>query len=524
MTPANTPVTVLHGLIAGRQSMVPGGRLVVAGSLGGRGFGTGADRGQAGFAGAAADLAELVADPSRRPGRFDRVGIAQVQEPAIWHAADVGPVDGTEGGQDLIPGCPPVRRGRGGFGPDRIRPVVVAGQFPVRADRSRAPLPVQPVHRVPGHRPERAGRPGQGVPGGVLADPVLAGVYQRRDLGEVAAASGVGDDGDLSGPRPRRQRDERAEAIAEAGVNDSRDVAGPGQVPLGDSLGQDTGGVQAGQFGGAQGAPQPAGLVAGFGTMLVGQGGHEQVAVALLAGRGGLGSPDRMQDREVVGVSEGLVAGLGGRLLLAVMVQDRGEHAQRRARRCRPGSRGGDAGSFGQNFVVPGQFGSRLRSGHRVGKLGGEREHISKIGVGAAGQRDIGMLAVLGAGDHRQAGMHGAALGRVVGDRVAQLGILVAGVAEGPAGPAALPGLRSGSRARRTRSPSRVTASMRSRSPGLSGAGQNLSRPSVTAGQPQPPSCPGECTREDGLDRTCSDQEAATIGSRDISGQDWRGC
>ena len=352
---------------------MPGGRFVVAGPFGGRGLGAGPGRGQAGFAGAGADLAELVTDPLRRPGCFDGVGVAQVQQPAVRHAADVRPVDGTEGGQGLIPGRPPVRGGRGGLGPDRVGRVVVAGQFPVRADRGRAPLPLQPVHRMPGHRPERAGRPGQGVLGGVLADPVLAGVHQRRDLGDVGAAFGVGDGGDLGGPRPGWQRDEGAEAVAEAGVDDGRDVAGSGQVPFGDGLGQDAGGVQAGQFGGAQGAPQPPGLVAGFGAVPGRQGVHEQVAVVLLAGRGGLGGPDRVQDGEVVGVGEGLVAGLGGRVLLAVMVQDGGEHAQRRARRGRLGSRGGIAGSFGRNFVVPGQFGSRLRAGSRVGGLGRER-------------------------------------------------------------------------------------------------------------------------------------------------------
>ena len=102
------------------------------------------------------------------------------------------------------------------------------------------------------------------------------------------------------------------------------DVAGSGQVPFGDGLGEDAGGVQAGEFGGAQGAPQPPGLVAGFGAVAGRQGGHEQVAVVLLAGRGGLGGPDRVQDGQVVGVGEGLVAGLGGRVLLAVMVQHGG--------------------------------------------------------------------------------------------------------------------------------------------------------------------------------------------------------
>ena len=248
-------VGVLHGLVASRQSPLPGCRCVVAGPFGGRGLGAGPGRSQAGFPGADADLAELVTDPLRRPGCFDGVGVAQVQQRPVRHAADVRAVDRTEGGQGLIPGRPPVRGGCGGLGTDRVGRIVVTGQFPVRPDRGRAPLPLQPVHRMPGHRPERAGGPGQGVLGGVLADPVLAGVHQRRDLGDISAAFGVGDSRDLGGPRPGWQRDEGAEPVAQAGVDDAGDVARSGQVPFGDGLGQDAGGVQAGQFGGAQGAP-----------------------------------------------------------------------------------------------------------------------------------------------------------------------------------------------------------------------------------------------------------------------------
>jgi hypothetical protein len=61
----------------------------------------------------------------------------------------------------------------------------------------------------------------------------------------------------------------------------------------------------------------------------------------------------------VVGVGEGLVAGLGGRALLAVAVQHAGQHGQRRARRGRPGVRGTNAGSFGINLVVGGQLGEQ---------------------------------------------------------------------------------------------------------------------------------------------------------------------
>jgi hypothetical protein len=185
--------------------------------------------------------------------------------------------------------------------------------------------------------------------------------------------------------------------VAQAGIDDGGDVGGSGQIPFGDRVGQDLGGVQAGQFGAAQGPPQPPGLVTGLRAVARRQRVYEQGAVVLLAGRGGLGGPDRVQDGQVVSVGEGLVPGLGGRDLLAVMIQNRGQHAQRRARRGRLRSRGEMAGSFGINSVVPGQFGSRLRAGSRVGGLGQEREHVGEVGVGAAGQRDVGMLAVLGA-------------------------------------------------------------------------------------------------------------------------------
>jgi hypothetical protein len=80
--------------------------------------------------------------------------------------------------------------------------------------------------------------------GGVLADPVLAGVHQRGDLGEVGAAFGVRDGGDLRGPRPGRERDRGAEPGADPGVQDGGQVAGSGQVPLADRVGENLSRVQ----------------------------------------------------------------------------------------------------------------------------------------------------------------------------------------------------------------------------------------------------------------------------------------
>jgi len=57
-------------------------------------------------------LAELVPDPLRRPGGLDGIGVAQVKQPPIGHAADVGAVDRAEGGEGLVPGGAQVRGGR----------------------------------------------------------------------------------------------------------------------------------------------------------------------------------------------------------------------------------------------------------------------------------------------------------------------------------------------------------------------------------------------------------------------------
>src|ERR1019366_7473354 len=67
----------------------------------------------------------------------------------------------------------------------------------------------------------------QGVLGGVLADPVLASVHHRGDLGYVSLTFGIGDLRDLGRPPAGRERDQGAEAVAEAGVEDGG--GGPGR-------------------------------------------------------------------------------------------------------------------------------------------------------------------------------------------------------------------------------------------------------------------------------------------------------
>ncbi|MGD0604735.1 MAG: hypothetical protein ABSA53_14175 [Streptosporangiaceae bacterium] len=67
-----------------------------------------------------------------------------------------------------------------GFGSDGVSGMVMAGQFPVRADRTGPLLPVPPVRRVRRDGAEGVDRPGQGMPRGVLTDPVFAGSGAAR--------------------------------------------------------------------------------------------------------------------------------------------------------------------------------------------------------------------------------------------------------------------------------------------------------------------------------------------------------
>jgi hypothetical protein len=86
----------------------------------------GPDGGQAGFAGAEADLAEFVAGPLRCPGGFDGIGVAQVQQDSVWQAADVRAADGAEGGEGLVPERPLAGVARYRLGSDRLSEVFSA--------------------------------------------------------------------------------------------------------------------------------------------------------------------------------------------------------------------------------------------------------------------------------------------------------------------------------------------------------------------------------------------------------------
>ena len=210
----------------------------------------------------------------------------------------------------------------------------------------------------------------------------------------------------------------------------------PARSRSADRIGQDLCGVEPGEFGGTQGAPQPFRLVARLGAVAGRQGDHDQVLVALVTGGGGLGGPDRVQQGQVIRVSQGLVPGLGGGVLLAVALQHGGQDGERL-----PCSGGGLAAGAGGEPVVAGQLGGRPRPGDRVRAFRGEREDVGDVDVGTAGQGDVGVRAVLGAGDQGQAGVDGAALGGVIGDRVAEFGIVIGGEQELLVGPAALAGV-----------------------------------------------------------------------------------
>jgi hypothetical protein len=95
-----------------------------------------------GVAGGGADLAEFVTDVLGGPGGLQGIGVAQVQQEPVGHAAYVGSVGGTEGDEGLVPGGAQVGGGRDRFGADGVGRVVVAGEFPPGADGGGAALPV----------------------------------------------------------------------------------------------------------------------------------------------------------------------------------------------------------------------------------------------------------------------------------------------------------------------------------------------------------------------------------------------
>ena len=156
-----------------------------------------------GVPGAGAGVAEFVAGPRRCPCGFGGVGVAEAEQEAVGHAADVRAVDRAEGGQGLVPRGAKVRVVRGGFGADRVGGVVVTGQLPVGTDRRGPALPFQPGFRIGWDLSQDGDCPGKGGGGGVLADAFLAGVHERRDLGEVRGAFGVTD---TRGPGRTRRR------------------------------------------------------------------------------------------------------------------------------------------------------------------------------------------------------------------------------------------------------------------------------------------------------------------------------
>ena len=208
-----------------------------------------------------------------------------------------------------MPGCPLAGCLVAGFGAGGVAGVVIPVHFPVGGDRGRVVLPVAAGGRGGGHRDERVGCPGMGGPGGVVSGPPddigligealhgLAGdgppllvrmyvtfegaveacnlvsdfgelaqaprtfIHHRGDLSQVGPPVRLGQLGDPSGPGALRLAEQRVDARADPGADDCGDVAGSGQVPGCDGRADDLGGVQAGQFGGVQGAEQPPGLV-----------------------------------------------------------------------------------------------------------------------------------------------------------------------------------------------------------------------------------------------------------------------
>ncbi len=300
-----------------------------------------------------------------------------------------------------MPGGPLVWCLAAGFGADRVGRVAVAVHLAVGADAGCLGLPGPAAGLVSGYRAEGVDRPGRASPGGVLAQALGAAVHHGGDSGQVGLACGIGQPGDAAGPGALRLGQQRFDARADPGVQDGGDVPGSGQVTGGDGGADDLGGVQAGQFGAPQGAEQPPGLP---GQVLPAAGrecGQHQVAVAAVAGGGGLGGPDRVQDAQVVGVGQVALPGLRRGQLGAVAAQHVSEHGDRLTQA--QGARDGGAGQAGQvsgvlaaEAVVAAEFGGGPGARLRVSCPDRGGEHERHVHVSAAGHRRVQPLPVLG--------------------------------------------------------------------------------------------------------------------------------
>jgi len=135
-----------------------------------------------------------------------------------------------------------------------------------------------------------------------------------------------------------RLRERRVDALADPGVDDAGDVAGAREVAGCDGVTGDLGRIQAGQLGRPECPVQPLCLGGQFLPVLIGERGHDQVAVAGVVGGLGFGGPDHAQDGEVIGAGQVAGPGFGRRELGAVAVEDVSEHRDRlpRVRPTRP--------------------------------------------------------------------------------------------------------------------------------------------------------------------------------------------
>jgi hypothetical protein len=307
-----------------------------------------------------------------RPGGLGRVGVTGQPQLPVGHGPDVRLACRAEGGESLVPGGPLVGCLPGGRGADRVIGMVVAVHLPVRGDRGGLVFPVPTGGGACGNRAEGAGRPGRCGLGGVLAQAPGAVVHHRRDLGQVRAPVLVGKPGYSFGPGALGLREQRVDARADPGVQDGSNVAGSGQVAGGDGGVDDLGGVQACEFGGVQGAVQPAGLVRERLAVAGRKRGRDELAVPVVVGGLGFGGPDGVQGSEVVGVGQVVLPDHGGGLFGAVAAEDVGEHGDRLAlarpvRAARRGLMCAVSRAFVAKTLVVVEFGGRPGAGLGVG-------------------------------------------------------------------------------------------------------------------------------------------------------------
>src|SRR6266516_686468 len=180
---------------------------------------------------AQAHVLELLADMRWCPAGLALIAAAHVLQAAVGQLPHIHTIPVGDGGERIVPGGAHLRRGLVRLLADDVPLIADAVQLAVGGNFAGPLLPVEPVHRILGHRPKRLDRPRRRRFGRVFAEapgPLIHRLPKRRfmlcDLGVAELARPVG-------PGFLRRRHKRLDDVAHALVQHPGHAANAGQSP-----------------------------------------------------------------------------------------------------------------------------------------------------------------------------------------------------------------------------------------------------------------------------------------------------